>query len=135
MKHPVRKAYQSQKDCAKQRKIEFKFTYEEWIVWWDKHLGSDWFNLRGCKRGQYVMARLQDKGSYEDSNIECILHTTNTKDAKNNIGVNNPRAKITAKTALLIRNSPKTGKVLAKEFGLSVSTIAQIKRGDLWGHL
>jgi hypothetical protein len=65
------------KRSAKERHIGFKFTYEEWVAWWETNLGPDWINKRGCKRGQYVMARKGDKGPYAPWNVECVTCSEN----------------------------------------------------------
>jgi len=67
--NPQRRAYLGQKYGAKNRGIEFHFTFEEWAKWWENHLGPNWFKMRGTKRGQYVMARKGDKGSYHPNNV------------------------------------------------------------------
>ena len=69
----VYRAFDSQKGAAKDRGIDFNFSVDEWVAWWVQHLGQDWMKMRGCRRGQYVMARKKDAGAYEPSNVECIL--------------------------------------------------------------
>jgi len=56
--------YYSQKCAARQRDIEWHFTYESWIAWW----GNDIVN-RGRQQGQLVMARLGDTGPYHPDNV------------------------------------------------------------------
>ena len=73
--------YRQQKRNAQDRGIEFYFTYKEWCSWWEKHLGPDWHTLRGCKKGQYVMARRKDEGVYEASNVRCITSGENRQEA------------------------------------------------------
>lgn len=50
--------------CAKQRGIEWHFTYESWIEWW----GDD-IVKRGPYKGQLVMARNNDIGPYHPDNV------------------------------------------------------------------
>jgi hypothetical protein len=69
----IRSLWGSQKQTSKLRGIEFKFSLDEWVIWWVLHLGVDWHKKRGCRRGQYVMARKFDQGAYEWGNVECIL--------------------------------------------------------------
>jgi hypothetical protein len=59
-----RQAFNNQKCNAKKRGISFEFTYDEWVEWW-----GDEINSRGCRAGQYVMARLSDTGPYHPSNV------------------------------------------------------------------
>jgi hypothetical protein len=60
----IKTAYRSQKCSAKQRDIEWHFTFESWLEWW----GTDIIN-RGRKQGQLVMARYKDQGPYHPDNV------------------------------------------------------------------
>ena len=71
--NPKRKAYQSQKACAKHRGIEWLFTYEEWIGWW----GDDW-SRRGKGANDLCMARIGDTGPYS---IDNVVKATNAENA------------------------------------------------------
>jgi len=71
--------YMDQKKRAKQRNIEFKLTFEQWFEWW---LSTGKYHLRGCRKGNYVMARKGDQGAYELGNIECITTEENTINAQ-----------------------------------------------------
>jgi hypothetical protein len=75
---PERIAYLIQKRHAKDRGIEWLFTFERWVLWWKSQLGANWINLRGRRRGQYVMSRFNDVGPYVESNIKCTLHEINS---------------------------------------------------------
>ena len=72
-KAKAKSAYTKQCWDAKKRGITMLFTFEEWCQWWETHLGPNWQGLRGCHRGQYVMARYQDKGDYQASNVRPLL--------------------------------------------------------------
>jgi hypothetical protein len=80
MRNKFNVAFLNQRKRAKQRGIEFHFTFEEWKLWWEDNLGSDWFKLRGKRVGQYVMARNGDKGPYEASNVKCITAIKNIQE-------------------------------------------------------
>lgn len=134
-KNKVKRAFDSQKNQARIRNIYFRFTYERWCEWWLGQLGPDWFEKRGCKKGQYVMARLDDKGSYRESNVKCILHSDNTHEAQNNKGNENPRAKLTEDQARYIKHSKIPIPLLTAQFKVTSCTIHQIKRGIRWKHL
>ena len=69
---------------SRNRGIAFRFTFERWVAWWEKHLGPDRLSLRGTKSHQYVMARKGDKGSYCVANVECITASKNMTDANHN---------------------------------------------------
>jgi hypothetical protein len=71
--------YNSQKAAAKVRGIDFQFTYEEWLAWW----GVDIINRGKCK-GQLVMARIGDKGSYHPDN--CVKKTCSENASEGNKG-------------------------------------------------
>jgi len=73
----MRQAFRQQKASARRRGLRFEFTYDEWVAWWQHHLGDDWMSKKGCRRGQYVMARFKDKGPYTWSNTKCILSEDN----------------------------------------------------------
>lgn len=62
---------------AKLRGIGFYFTFIEWVEWWEDNLGYHWLEKRGARRGQYVMARFEDKGPYTSENTKCILSQDN----------------------------------------------------------
>lgn len=66
--------YVSQKVCAHQRGVDFNLTFEEWWGIWTR---SRRWNQRGCKKGQYVMARYADEGAYESGNVHIIRHEGN----------------------------------------------------------
>lgn len=75
-------AYYQQKHTSKTRGIPFELTRVEWFKWWEDNLGPDWYEKRGRKTGQYVMARIGDVGPYKLGNIKCILCTDNCKEMK-----------------------------------------------------
>jgi len=81
-KNKIKDAFHNQRHNAKKRSISFNFKYEDWLMWWETHLGPDWFLKRGCNSGQYVMARKEDKGAYEEGNIKCILCNLNSFERK-----------------------------------------------------
>lgn len=67
-------AYHTHRGGAKRRGIKFILTYEEWLSIWRK---SGHLPQRGIKRGQYVMARKRDTGSYAKGNVSIITVTKN----------------------------------------------------------
>jgi hypothetical protein len=74
-RHPERRAFGLQKSSAKQRGIEFLFSFAEWVAWW----GDD-FAKRG--RGAYdlCMARDGDTGPYEVGNVYKATNAENRAD-------------------------------------------------------
>jgi hypothetical protein len=81
-------AYHSQKCHALKRKdrngdpIEWLFTFDEWIDLW---LKSGKWHQRGCRRGQYVMARIGDIGPYAPWNVEIKLAGENNSEGHKGI--------------------------------------------------
>lgn len=66
-----------QKSKAKHRNIGFNLTYEEWLDIW---LKSGHFEKRGCKKGCYVMSRINDTGPYKIGNV--IIQTKYANDTE-----------------------------------------------------
>ena len=68
--------YDNAKNCARQRDIDWQFTYYTWIEWW----GSDIQN-RGPYLGQLVMARNGDCGPYHPDNVRKATCSENLSEA------------------------------------------------------
>ena len=66
--------FNNQRKQARNRGIEFLFSFEEWMKIW---IESGFWHERGCHKGQYVMARNGDKGPYAPWNIEIITSEEN----------------------------------------------------------
>jgi hypothetical protein len=80
--HPLKRqraAYSAQKRTAKQRGIEWKFTFAEWWAWWQ--IDNRWAN-RGMGGSKLVMARHGDAGPYNPENVYCATHSQNISDRK-----------------------------------------------------
>ena len=117
MEKSISKAFRTQKNDAKRRNISFKFSLEEWVKWWETNLGINWKELRGHKKGKYVMARIGDNGSYSLDNVECILHEQNCIDrAKNNTSA---RGKDNSQTKLLKEDVSEYFSFFRKSFSIS----------------
>lgn len=85
-RHPTAKrlflAYRKQYQAAAIRRIAFGLSFCEWLrVWVD----SGKLKERGCRRGQYVMARLKDRGAYRLGNVHIITHADNVREAHNGV--------------------------------------------------
>jgi hypothetical protein len=127
-----RAAWRGQKNNAKDRGIGFKFTYEEWIRWWEDELGPDWFKKRGCRRGQFVMARHLDRGNYESGNVKCVLQNSNHIEANlRQSRIRRPAVKLTVDEIREIYLEPELCKLLAKRYGVTAATIEKIKRSQV----
>src|SRR6187399_904457 len=59
--------YHAHKQDAKRRGIPFLLTFAEWQDIWQS---SGKWDQRGCRKGQYVMARPGDQGGYEVGNVK-----------------------------------------------------------------
>lgn len=117
--------YRMQKLHSKQRGIEFKLTYQEWIDWW----GED-IKFRGRGLGKLQMCRKEDKGAYELGNIFKSTHEQNMKDKKIN-GTHNSRPKCANNSCIeFVEYMLKQGfstRYAAKEAGISQRTVVHIK--------
>jgi hypothetical protein len=71
-------AFRDQRLAAKQRGVEWRFSFNEWLSLWES---SGRFHLRGRLRGCYVMARYGDVGAYEIGNVEIASVSKNGADA------------------------------------------------------
>src|SRR5262245_43577122 len=75
------KCFQGHRATAKQRKIPFHFTYEEWRRTWQ---ASGRLHQRGTASGSYLMGRLGDVGPYASSNVTIITQHENLRQAAAN---------------------------------------------------
>lgn len=66
--------YNSQRHGAKQRGIEWLFTYK---TWWKVWKDSGRWGRRGVHWGGFVMARPFDKGPYSPENVRIVPTTIN----------------------------------------------------------
>ena len=95
----LKQKFITQRTGARNRGIEWHFTFEKWLAWW----GDDIHN-RGNRSGQLVMARIGDTGPYHPVNVRKITCNENHSEAhKNGLGWSNgwkhteeTRAKISA---------------------------------------
>lgn len=71
---PMR-AYQAQRNGARQRGIEWLFTYESWWAVW-----KDDFHRRGPGRDDLCMARHGDEGPYSPGNVYLTTNGRNSAD-------------------------------------------------------
>ncbi len=76
-KKPKLYAYLGQRQCAKQRGIEWLFDFATWVAWW----GED-FALRGKKSNELVMARHGDIGPYHPDNVIKMPAGQNVSEAR-----------------------------------------------------
>lgn len=128
---------------AEIRNIQFLFSFDDWVLWWVRHLGSDWQQLRGNHGGKYVMARRKDKGPYVAGNVKCILFEENcseraengTAKCGDNVGESNPRSRLSKQQVIAIFNSKGSASVIHKEYGISRCTINDIRKGRSWTHV
>ena len=61
--------YDQHKYRAKRRGIPFELTFKQWLKIWQD---SGHLRERGHRRGQHVMARFFDAGSYKIGNVRII---------------------------------------------------------------
>lgn len=82
-------AFSQHRRDAKKRGIDFLFTFKKWLKVWEK---SGHLHERGCRKGQYVMARHGDVGPYSSNNVMIVTSGQNHYDG--NIGRSNPMSEI-----------------------------------------
>lgn len=75
--------YHNARKSAKERNIEWQFTFDTWLAWW----GEDIVN-RGRNKGQLCMARYKDQGPYHPNNVRKATSTENT--IEGHLGKTNP---------------------------------------------
>ncbi len=74
-----RLSFVKQRIAARSRGIGWGLTFEQWLNIW---LESGKLELRGCKKGQYVMARIRDRGPYATGNVNIILAEQNASEGQ-----------------------------------------------------
>lgn len=84
------KIYKDQRISAKNRGIEWRFTFYEWANLW---IDSGKWHKRGRHIGEYCMCRKKDIGPYSASNIYIDTVTNNILDGFENRGILVPRSK------------------------------------------
>lgn len=62
-------AFYTHRASARQRGIPFRLTFGQWLGIWKR---SGRLSRRGCRTGQYVMARFGDQGAYEVGNVRIV---------------------------------------------------------------
>lgn len=126
------------KHGAKKRGIGFEFTYEQWVTWWKKHLGPEWFTLRGRNTDQYVMARFGDKGPYAIGNVRCATGEQNRKEGLMRQG--RGYAKLTEEQVrviyLMVKSGPRgTAMRMSEQFKVTDRTVRDIAAKLTWRHV
>lgn len=74
----AKQRYKEQLKKANSRKIEWQFTFENWLKIW---IDSGKWDQRGCRKGQYVMSRFGDVGPYSPNNVVIKLCSENLSEA------------------------------------------------------
>jgi hypothetical protein len=70
--------FKQHRNNAKRRDVLFEMLFPNWIgVWWT----SGHWHERGKRKGQFVMARYQDRGAYVEGNIQIITNAENVIEA------------------------------------------------------
>lgn len=111
------KAYKRQIITAKRRGIEWCFTYETWLKFWED---SGKFHLRGRGPHEYCMARKMDVGPYSPENCYITTQKENLNEkqvyVKKSIGMKRRNKKRDYYAHLRDRdNHPKARAVIAPD--------------------
>jgi len=109
-----------QKCNAKDRGIEFHFTFKKWVAWWEKHLGPKWLSKRGRAKTKFVMARKEDKGAYEPSNVICITVSQNASEASAR-KEHSVQSRLKRSLAISGKRNPMYGKKVSRETRRKIS--------------
>jgi len=126
------KAFELHRNGAtRDRGIPFEFTFEEWVAWWVSNLGEDWFNKRGRRKHEYVMARKGDKGPYAPWNVDCKTQSENAREQTKKIRT----SKLSEADVRKIYLSRATYSKLARTFGVKVDAVEDIKWKHTWRHI
>lgn len=102
----LRSRWRAHRYNARLRGVEFLLTFEQWLAIW---VASGQLDKRGCRRGQYVMARCNDVGPYAEGNVQIVPSERNNSEW---VRTEAMRAKMRAR--FLGSNSPKYGKPLSE---------------------
>ena len=82
----VVKTWLAHRQSAASRGIPFLFTLLQWHLWWKAELlrlGPE--AKRGRRRGEYVMARIGDRGSYEQGNVRALTPAQNAAEVPSDV--------------------------------------------------
>jgi hypothetical protein len=107
----IREYYWTQKHHAKDRGIDWQFTFDTWRDWWGDDIAK-----RGSKKGCLVMARHNDIGPYHPDNVRKATVEENISEGQ----IGNANAAKLIKTPKGIFNSRIEA---AKAYGVNVCTI------------
>jgi hypothetical protein len=66
----IRRDWRNHRMDADRRDVSFLLPFEDWLAIW---VNSGHLLERGCRRGQYVMARVGDVGAYVAGNVRIAL--------------------------------------------------------------
>ena len=80
-RNSARYKYGEHRSNARKRNIPFLLSFDDWDTIWQ--LSGKWAQ-RGHRRGQYVMSRPGDKGSYEMGNVVICLAEENRAERNRN---------------------------------------------------
>ena len=129
-KDKIYSAYHCQLTQAKRRGLAFEFTYEEWIRWWESHLGPDWFQMRGKGSGKFVMSRKLDTGPYAPHNVECKTFRRNIQESfLRDFNGSQRNANLTSAQIAQIKTSDEGPMKIARRLGISRHTVTRIRKG------
>lgn len=124
--------YYGHLNSSRQRGIEFHFTFEEWVMWWETNLGPDWLKKRGTMKDQYVMAREGDCGPYSKWNVKCITKSENSKEQAALRARKLTERQVRSIYLTLKAHPIGLRRELAKKYGVSQWTIKAIQKKRAW---
>ena len=115
----MKKQFNQHKANAKQRNIDFNFTFDEWCEMWKPY----WHN-RGRRPDQYVMSRKGDTGPYSKENCEIKTWAENRAEQP----LSNTLTKKLGKEGIqyILDNADLGPSHLARHFNVDRNAVARI---------
>lgn len=89
--------------------------------------------------GKEIGHSCDNRACVNPHHLFICTHAENMRDMRQKgrslLGEKQHRHKLTEAEVMLIRSSPKTGRALARQFGVGEATISFIKSGQRWGYM
>lgn len=101
-----------------------------------------WIEANGpVPKGLEVCHRCNNPKCFNPEHLYVATHAQNIQDAYNDglisrrVGEEHPKAKLTNNDVVAIRADTRPNSAIAKEYGVTKSTVGRIKRKTIWRHI
>jgi len=123
--------YHNQRAQAIIRRIDWNFTFDEWLKFW---LDSGHYEERGLGKLQYCMARFGDIGPYALDNVRIVTTQQNRDECEN---YRAPNRRLTDENIREIRQleGQIPRKEIAERFGINYWHIRDIQKRKVYADL